>query len=280
MEYIDNCLYNGVELPKLPENLPYAGRIIVHLESFGYLLVSTNTIPEVSGTAVEWGDNNLSVGYEIVGGEWVAGASGTGSLGSIAGGYFLWTNNTIYNSDGSVHLAATAIVRISTDTEEINAGVYKYWHFTFMDGDDNTLADPKATYDLLITNDVTGDILTEADWINMASFPKVYIYNTSPEHHTVRIMMTWEGTDGLKYRGYKYIVIGEAMAVMMVSGNVANMPSLFESVRFLTTAVSSGMGYADGLYRDALFSIALVLFLFIMMINAVLNFFLKGEKHE
>ena len=72
--------------------------------------------------------------------------------------------------------------------------------------------------------------------------------------------------------------IGEAMAVMMVSGNVANMPSLFESVRFLTTAVSSGMGYADGLYRQALFSIALVLFLFIMLINAVLNFFLKGEK--
>ena len=74
--------------------------------------------------------------------------------------------------------------------------------------------------------------------------------------------------------------IGEAMAVMMVSGNVANMPNLFESVRFLTTAVSSGMGYADGLYRDALFSIALVLFLFIMLINAVLNFFLKGEKAE
>ena len=74
--------------------------------------------------------------------------------------------------------------------------------------------------------------------------------------------------------------IGEAMAVMMVSGNVANMPSLFESVRFLTTAVSSGMGYADGLYRETLFSIALVLFLFIMLINAVLNFFLKGEKSE
>ena len=72
--------------------------------------------------------------------------------------------------------------------------------------------------------------------------------------------------------------IGEAMAVMMVSGNVANMPKLFESVRFLTTAVSSGMGYADGLYREALFSIALVLFLFIMMIIAVLNYFLKGEK--
>ena len=72
--------------------------------------------------------------------------------------------------------------------------------------------------------------------------------------------------------------IGEAMAVMMVSGNVANMPGLFESVRFLTTAVSSGMGYADGLYREALFSIALVLFLFIMLINATLNFFLKGEK--
>ena len=72
--------------------------------------------------------------------------------------------------------------------------------------------------------------------------------------------------------------IGEAMAVMMVSGNVANMPKLFESVRFLTTAVSSGMGYAGGLYRQALLSIALVLFLFIMLINATLSFFLKGAR--
>ena len=72
--------------------------------------------------------------------------------------------------------------------------------------------------------------------------------------------------------------IGEAMAVMMVSGNAANMPSLFESVRFLTTAVSSEMSYSSGLQRQALFSIALVLFLFIMLNNAVLNFFLKGQK--
>ncbi len=72
--------------------------------------------------------------------------------------------------------------------------------------------------------------------------------------------------------------IGEAMAVMMVSGNAANMPSLFESVRFLTTAVSSEMSYSSGLQRQALFSIALVLFLFIMLLNAVLNFFLKGQK--
>ncbi len=72
--------------------------------------------------------------------------------------------------------------------------------------------------------------------------------------------------------------IGEAMAVVMVSGNAANMPFLFESVRFLTTAVSSEMGYASGLQREALFSIALVLFLFIMLINAALNFFLKREK--
>ncbi len=72
--------------------------------------------------------------------------------------------------------------------------------------------------------------------------------------------------------------IGEAMAVMMVSGNAANMPSLFESVRFLTTAVSSEMSYSSGLQRQALFSIALVLFLFIMLINAELNFFLKGQK--
>jgi len=76
--------------------------------------------------------------------------------------------------------------------------------------------------------------------------------------------------------------IGEAMAVMMVAGNVANMPSLFESVRFLTTAVASEMAYSSpgSLQRNALFSIALVLFLFIMLINATLNFFLKRNKEK
>ena len=76
--------------------------------------------------------------------------------------------------------------------------------------------------------------------------------------------------------------IGEAMAVMMVAGNVANMPRLFESVRFLTTAVASEMAYSspDSLQRNALFSIALVLFLFIMLINATLNFFLKRDKEK
>ena len=74
--------------------------------------------------------------------------------------------------------------------------------------------------------------------------------------------------------------IGEAMAVMMVSGNAPNMPSLFQSVRFLTTAVASEMSYASGLQKQALFSIALVLFLFIMLINVALNFFLKRSKEE
>ncbi|OUN88214.1 MULTISPECIES: phosphate ABC transporter permease subunit PstC [Eubacteriales] len=75
--------------------------------------------------------------------------------------------------------------------------------------------------------------------------------------------------------------VGEAMAVMMVAGNVANMPGLFKSVRFLTTAVASEMSYAaDGsLQKQALFSIGLVLFVFIMLINWLLNTFLKrGEK--
>ena len=72
--------------------------------------------------------------------------------------------------------------------------------------------------------------------------------------------------------------IGEAMAVIMVAGNVANMPGLFQSVRFLTTAVSSEMAYASGLQRQALFSIALVLFLFIMLINTVLHTLLKRKK--
>ena len=72
--------------------------------------------------------------------------------------------------------------------------------------------------------------------------------------------------------------IGEAMAIIMVAGNVANMPGLFKSVRFLTTAVASEMSYASGLQRQALFSIALVLFLFIMLINVVLNTLLKRKK--
>ncbi len=72
--------------------------------------------------------------------------------------------------------------------------------------------------------------------------------------------------------------IGEAMAVMMVAGNVANMPALFDSVTFLTTAISKEMSYSSGLQRQALFSIALILFLFIMVINVVLNVALKGGK--
>ncbi len=72
--------------------------------------------------------------------------------------------------------------------------------------------------------------------------------------------------------------IGEAMAVMMVAGNVANMPGIFKSVRFLTTAVASEMSYSSGLQRQALFSIALVLFIFIMAINILLNVTVKRNK--
>ena len=74
--------------------------------------------------------------------------------------------------------------------------------------------------------------------------------------------------------------IGEAMAIIMVAGNVANMPGLFTSVRFLTTAIASEMSYASvgSLHRDALFSIGLVLFLFIMLINVFLNVFIKRKK--
>lgn len=74
--------------------------------------------------------------------------------------------------------------------------------------------------------------------------------------------------------------IGEAMAIIMVSGNVANMPGIFKSVRFLTTAIASEMSYAayGSLQRQALFSIGLVLFLFIMLINAFLNLVVKKER--
>ena len=76
--------------------------------------------------------------------------------------------------------------------------------------------------------------------------------------------------------------IGEAMAIIMVAGNVANMPGLFQSVRFLTTGIISGMSYAPvgSLYQQALFSIGLVLFLFIMLINVFLNVFTKKRKED
>ena len=72
--------------------------------------------------------------------------------------------------------------------------------------------------------------------------------------------------------------VGEAMAIMIVCGNVANMPSLFSSVRFLTTAIAGEMSYSSGLHRQALFSVALILYCFIMLINMVLNFFLKKKE--
>lgn len=72
--------------------------------------------------------------------------------------------------------------------------------------------------------------------------------------------------------------IGEATAVMMVAGNAPNMPGLFQSVRFLTTAIVSEMAYSGGLQRQALFSIALVLYFFILLVNAALNYFLKRGR--
>lgn len=74
--------------------------------------------------------------------------------------------------------------------------------------------------------------------------------------------------------------MGEAMAIIMVAGNVANMPGLFSSVRFLTTAIVSEMSYASygTLHRNALFSISLVLFLFIMMVNTLLHMILHSKE--
>ena len=69
--------------------------------------------------------------------------------------------------------------------------------------------------------------------------------------------------------------IGEAMAIVLVAGNVVNMPYPFQSVRFLTTAIVSEMGYAEGLHREVLFTIGLVLFIFVIVINAILTRIVK-----
>ncbi len=75
--------------------------------------------------------------------------------------------------------------------------------------------------------------------------------------------------------------IGEAMAIIMVAGNVVNLPLPFNSVRFLTTAIVTDMSYAaEGLHRQSLFGIGLVLFVFIMVINIALNLVLKGRDEK
>lgn len=74
--------------------------------------------------------------------------------------------------------------------------------------------------------------------------------------------------------------IGEAMAILLVAGNSVNIPLPFNSVRFLTTAIVSEMSYASGLHREVLFTIGLVLFVFIIAINLILTFILKGGKEN
>ena len=74
--------------------------------------------------------------------------------------------------------------------------------------------------------------------------------------------------------------IGEAMAITLVSGGSVNIPLPFHSVKFLTTAVVSEMGYAEGTHRRVLFTIGLVLFVFIMLINVILNRILKGSGEK
>lgn len=75
--------------------------------------------------------------------------------------------------------------------------------------------------------------------------------------------------------------IGEAMAILLVAGNAVSMPFPFNSVRFLTTAIVSEMGYANGTHRQVLFTIGLVLFVFIMIINLVLTFIIKkGDQDD
>ena len=91
-----------------------------------------------------------------------------------------------------------------------------------------------------------------------------------------------DNDDYRRGRPTNHKVYGEAMAILMVAGNAANMPGLLTSVKFLTTAIASEMSYASvgSLQRNALFSIGLVLFLFIMAINVLLNVLLKRDKER
>lgn len=72
--------------------------------------------------------------------------------------------------------------------------------------------------------------------------------------------------------------IGEAMAITLVSGSSVNLPLPFNSVRFLTTAIVAEMGYAGGVHRQVLFTIGLVLFAFVMIINVTMTKLLKNKE--
>ena len=74
--------------------------------------------------------------------------------------------------------------------------------------------------------------------------------------------------------------LGETMAITLVSGNSVNLPLPFRSVRFLTTAMVSEMGYAQGTHREVLFTIGLVLFVFILLVNILLNHMVKRRMTE
>lgn len=71
--------------------------------------------------------------------------------------------------------------------------------------------------------------------------------------------------------------LGEAMAINMVAGGTVNLPLPFNSVRTLTTQIVSEMGYAQGLHRQVLFTVGLVLYIFIMVVNLIL---LRARKKE
>ena len=75
--------------------------------------------------------------------------------------------------------------------------------------------------------------------------------------------------------------LGEAMAINMVAGGTVNIPLPFNSVRFLTTQLVSEMGYAQGLHRQVLFTVGLVLYIFIMIVNLILlRTRKKGVEHD
>ena len=75
--------------------------------------------------------------------------------------------------------------------------------------------------------------------------------------------------------------LGKQWQFLLVAGNSVNLPLPFNSVRFLTTGIVSEMGYASGTHRQVLFTIGLVLFVFIIIINLILTFIIKrGDQHE
>ena len=185
--------------------------------------------------------------------------------------------NTVFFICGMVSIAAVLLITIYMVIAGLPA-ILEIGPIDFLLGQvwQSTAADPKFGILPFIMTSVWGTLGAVVIGVPIGLCTAIFLSKLAPPKLAAIVHPAVELLAGIPSVVYGR-AIGEAMAVMMVAGNVANMPGLFKSVRFLTTAVASEMSYAaDGsLQKQALFSIGLILFIFIMLINLLLGRILK-----